>query len=103
MNARLFWNAGGIYGFGTDTSYLPKDTLEHELKPLRLVFSRQDIIQILTKNAAATIGRSDDLGTLEAGKLADIVMIDGNPLAETSDLLKVALVVRDGRVVVDKR
>ena len=30
-------------------------------------------------------------------------MIDGNPLAETSDLLKVVLVVRDGRVVVDKR
>ena len=103
VNARLFWDAGGIYAFGTDTSYLPKDTLEHELKPLRLVFSRQDIIQIMTKNAAAAIGRSDDLGTLEAGKLADIVMIDGNPLAETSDLLKVALVVRDGRVVVDKR
>ena len=103
VNARLFWDAGGIYAFGTDTSYLPKDTLEHELKPLRLVFSRQDIIQILTKNAAAAIGRSDDLGTLEAGKLADIVMIDGNPLAEISDLLKVALVVRDGRVVVDKR
>ena len=103
VNARLFWDAGGIYAFGTDTSYLPKDTLEHELKPLRLVFSRRDIIQILTKNAAAAIGRSSDLGTLEPGKLADIVMIDGNPLAETSDLLKVVLVVRDGRVVVDKR
>ena len=103
VNARLFWNAGGIYAFGTDTGYLPKDTLENELKPLRLVFSRQDIIRILTKNAAAAIGRSDDLGTLEPGKLADIVMIDGNPLAETSDLLKVAVVVRDGRVVIDKR
>ena len=103
VNARLFWDAGGIYAFGTDTSYLPKDTLEHELKPLRLVFSRRDIIQIMTKNAAAAIGRSSDLGTLEPGKLADIVMIDGNPLAETSDLLKVVLVVRDGRVVVDKR
>ena len=103
VNARLFWDAGGVYAFGTDTSYLPKDTLEHELKPLRLVFSRRDIIQILTKNAAAAIGRSSDLGTLEPGKLADIVMIDGNPLAETSDLLKVVLVVRDGRVVVDKR
>ena len=103
VNARLFWDAGGVYAFGTDTTYLPKDTLENELKPLRLVFSRQDIIQMLTKNAAAAIGRSDDLGTLESGKLADIVMIDGNPLAETSDLLKVALVIRDGRVVVDKR
>ena len=44
-----------------------------------------------------------DWGTLESGKLADMVLIDGNPLAEISDLLEVVLVVRDGRVVVDKQ
>ena len=101
INARLFWNAGGVYAFGTDTTYLPKDTLKHELTALNVVFSRQDIIQILTRNAAAAIGRSEDLGTLEPGKLADMVLIDGNPLAELSDLLKVVLVIRDGRIVVD--
>jgi imidazolonepropionase-like amidohydrolase len=103
VNARLFWNAGGVYAFGTDTTYLPEDTLKHEMTALNGFFSRQDIIQILTKNAAAAIGRSDDLGTLEPGKLADMVLIDGNPLAELSDLLKVVLVVRDGRIVVDKQ
>ena len=102
VNARLFWNAGGVYAFGTDTTYLPIDTLKHELTVLNVVFSRQDIIQMLTKNAAAAIGRAEDLGTLEPGKLADMVLIDGNPLAAVYDLLKVVLVVRDGRIVVDK-
>ena len=102
VNARLFWNAGGVYAFGTDTTYLPKDTLKQELTALNALFSRQDIIQILTRNAAAAIGRGEDLGTLEPGKLADMVLIDGNPLAELSDLLKVVLVIRDGRIVVDR-
>lgn len=102
VNARLFWNAGGVYAFGTDTTYLPLDTLKQELTALNVMFSRRDIIQILTKNAAAAIGRSEDLGTLQPGKLADMVLIDGNPLAEVYDLLKVVLVVRGGRIVVDK-
>ncbi len=102
INARLFWNAGGVYAFGTDTTYLPRDTLQQELTALNVVFSRQDIVQILTKNAAAAIGRGDDLGTLEVGKLADLVLVDGNPLAELSDLLNVVLVIRDGRIVVDR-
>lgn len=102
VNARLFWNAGGVYAFGTDTTYLPLDTLKQELTALKPLFSRQDIIRILTRNAAAAIGRSEDLGTLEPGKLADMVIVDGNPLADVYDLLKVVLVVRDGRIVVDK-
>jgi len=102
VNARLFWNAGGIYAFGTDTTYLPEDTLKQELTALNAFFSRRDIIQMLTKNAAAAIGRSEDLGTIEAGKLADLVLIDGNPLTDLYDLLDVVLVVRDGRIVIDK-
>jgi imidazolonepropionase-like amidohydrolase len=102
INARLFWDAGGIYAFGTDTTYLPEDTLKQELAALNAFFSRQDIVQMLTKNAAAAIGRSEDLGTLEAGKLADMVLVDGNPLAELDALLDVVLVIRDGRIVLDK-
>jgi imidazolonepropionase-like amidohydrolase len=102
INARLFWDAGGIYAFGTDTTYLPEDTLKQEMAALNAFFSRQDIVQMLTKNAAAAIGRSEDLGTLEAGKLADMVLVDGNPLAELDALLDVVLVIRDGRIVLDK-
>jgi imidazolonepropionase-like amidohydrolase len=103
VNARLLWEAGIMYGYGTDTTFLPKDSLAQELRALRLVFSAQDVIKILTRNAAATIGRSKDIGTLENGKLADLVVIDGDPLASAEDLLKVKAVIKDGQVVVDRR
>jgi imidazolonepropionase-like amidohydrolase len=103
VNARLLWEAGITYGYGTDTTFLPKDSLAQELRALHLVFSAQDIIKILTRNAAAVIGRSKDIGTLETGKLADLVVIDGDPLASVDDLLKVKTVIKDGQIVVDKR
>lgn len=101
VNARLLWEAGITYGYGTDTTFLPKDSLAHELRPLRLVFSRKDIIKIMTVNAAAAIGRSKDLGTLEAGKLADLVILNGDPLTNIEDLLKVKMVIKGGDIVVD--
>src|SRR5947208_10757170 len=41
----------------------------------------------MTRNAAAVIGRTKDLGTLEPGKLGDLVILDGDPLADSSDRL----------------
>jgi len=103
VNARLLWDAGITYGYGTDTTFLPKDSLAQELRALHLVFSAPEIIRILTRNAATVIGRNKDIGTLEAGKIADLVVIDGDPLASIDDLLKVKTVIKDGQVVVDKR
>jgi imidazolonepropionase-like amidohydrolase len=103
VNARLLWDAGITYGYGTDTTFLPKDSLAQELRALRLVFSAQDVIKILTRNAAAVIGRSKEIGTLETGKLADLVVIDGDPLASVDDLLKVKTVIKEGQIVVDRR
>jgi imidazolonepropionase-like amidohydrolase len=103
VNARLLWEAGITYGYGTDTTFLPKDSLAQELRALHLVFSAQDIIKILTRNAAVVIGRSKDIGTLENGKLADLVVLDGDPLASVDDLLKVKTVIKEGQIVVDKR
>lgn len=103
VNARLLWNAGVTYAYGTDTSWQPRESLAHELKPLRLVFSPRDIVSILTRNAAAAIGRADDLGTLEPGKLADIVIVDGNPLEDIDAVLDARLVIKGGVVYVDRR
>jgi imidazolonepropionase-like amidohydrolase len=103
VNARLLWEAGVVYGFGTDTRYHPRETLKQELKSLFLVFSEQDILRIMTRNTAVTIGMEDRLGTLEPGKIADLVLIDGDPRANIFALLDVALVVKDGAVVVDQR
>ena len=97
------WEAGVVYGFGTDTRYHPRETLKQELKSLFLVFSEQDILRILTRNTAVTIGMEDRLGTLEPGKIADLMLVDGDPRADIFVLLDVALVVKDGAVVVDRR
>lgn len=103
VNARLLWEAGVVYGFGTDTRYAPALTLNHELKSLYLVFSEEDILQIMGQNAAINIAMEDELGTLEAGKLADIVLVDGNPQEDIFDLLNVDVVIKNGNFVVDKR
>ena len=102
VNARLLWEAGIVYGYGTDTRFLPRESLALELRPLALMFSPRDIVQILTRNAAAAVLR-DDIGTLEPGKLADIVILDGDPLETVTDLLEVVTVIKGGEIVVDKR
>jgi imidazolonepropionase-like amidohydrolase len=103
VNARMLWDAGVTYGFGTDTGYLPKAGLAHELRALNLMFSPQDIVKLMGPNTAAFLDRSSDLGTLESGKLADIVLLDGNPLDGYWNLLNAKVVIKGGEIVVDKR
>jgi imidazolonepropionase-like amidohydrolase len=103
VNARTSWDAGVIYGYGTDTGYDPRAGLEHELKSLNLMFSMQDIIKLMGPNTASYIEMSNDLGTLEKGKLADIVLLDGNPLAGYWYMLNAKIVIKGGVIMVDKR
>jgi imidazolonepropionase-like amidohydrolase len=103
VNARTSWDAGVIYGYGTDTNYDPKAGLEHELKSLNLMFSMQDIIKLMGPNSASYIQMSDQLGTLEPGKLADLILLDGNPLDGYWNMLNTKMVLKGGVIVVDKR
>ena len=103
VNARTIWDNGGLIGYCTDTNYEALAGLEHELKSYSIVFSMQDIFKLMGPNTAAYIGMSDQLGTLEAGKLADIVLLDGNPMEGIHNMLKTKVVVKGGKVVVDKR
>jgi imidazolonepropionase-like amidohydrolase len=54
--------------------------LAQELKALNLMFSMQDVIKIRGPNTASFIKMGNQLGTLEAGNLADIYIFEGNPL-----------------------
>ena len=102
VNARLLWEAGISYGYGTDTTWAPKESLADELRALSLVFSPRDITKIMGQGAARSTLRQD-IGTLEPGKVADIVLIDGNPLTNLNDLLKVMVTIKSGRIVSDSR
>jgi imidazolonepropionase-like amidohydrolase len=102
VNARLLWDKGVTYAFGTDTQWDPRESLRDELRGLSLVFSPRDILKIMGPNSAAVAGRSADLGTLEPGKLADMVMVEGDPLDDIYSLTRVLVVVKEGKVVVDK-
>ena len=103
VNARTSWDAGVIYGYGTDTNYNPKAGLAHELKSLNLMFSIEDIIKLMGPNTASYIEMSDQLGTLEPGKLADIVVFDGNPLDGYWNMLRTKLTIKGGVVVSEQR
>jgi imidazolonepropionase-like amidohydrolase len=102
VNARLLWEAGIVYAYGTDTQWPPRESLADELRALDLVFSPKDIVTIITKNAGAATLHGDEIGTLEPGKLADIVIIDGDPLHDSRALLNVVTTIKDGRVVFEK-
>ena len=103
VNARLLWEAGISYGYGTDTGWAPKVSLADELRALSVVFSPRDITRILGQGAARSVLKPDGIGTLEAGKLADMVLIDGNPLTDVTDLLNVLITFKSGRIVADHR
>jgi imidazolonepropionase-like amidohydrolase len=103
VNARTVWDAGAMLGYCTDTTYDPKAGLDHELKMLNVMFSMKDLIKMIGPNTASYIQMGDQLGTLEAGKLADIILIDGDPLEGYWNWLKTKVVVKGGVVVVDKR
>lgn len=52
-----------------------------------------------TQVASEVVGLSDKIGTIEKGKLADIILVDGNPLEDISALEKVKLIMKDGKVI----
>ena len=103
VNARTLWDAGVSLGYCTDTNYDPLAGLDHELKILNVMFSTLDMIRMMGPNTAAYINMGDQLGELTPGKLADIILLDGDPLEGYWNWLKTVVVVKGGVVVVDKR
>jgi imidazolonepropionase-like amidohydrolase len=106
INARRIWDADPNHqtiSYSTDQNAADLVVLEHELKSYSIVFSMADIHKIIGPNAARYVGMADRIGTLEAGKLADIILIDGNPTSNIYEMLKTKVVLKEGKVVVDKR
>ena len=98
--ARQFIDSGAYMGVGTDAASpmnFHSDAMWFEMSAL--VESGMTPIQVIsaaTKTNAEILGQIDRLGTIEPGKLADIIVIDGNPLSNIENVANVEIVVKDG-------
>lgn len=96
---------GARIASGTDagTPYNFHGGLAHELKLMHESgFGLERVLTSATRDAAQLLGLGD-VGTLEADKLADFVLLDGDPFRDVGAYARVALVAQNGRIVVDRR
>jgi imidazolonepropionase-like amidohydrolase len=103
VNGRTLFDNGVNYGFCTDTNYYAPAAVAHEIRVLSLVFSPADLIKVLGQNSADFLDKGKDLGTLEPGKLGDLLVLTGNPLEGPWNFTTAVVVAKGGVVVVDKR
>ena len=94
------WEAGVPIAFGTDSGVSPHgDNAKEFAYMVEVGMPAIEAIRSATINSAELLGMSEQLGTLETGKLADIVLVDGNPLEDVSVLESVETVIKNGQRV----
>jgi len=92
--------AGVKIALGTDSGVFPHGKNAHEFELMvGLGMTPMNAILAGTKNAAELLGLEKTLGTVEAGKIADLVAVDGNPLDGVKTLTAPAFVMHEGKVV----
>ena len=103
-NLRKVWDAGIPVVMGTDagnigTLHGPSVFREMEIMT-RAGLTPLQVLRSATSNGAMAMGMEHDIGTLAAGKLADLVILDADPLAKVMNLSKIHRVIKDGKVFV---
>ena len=89
--------------FGTDAGVYPHgDNAKQFVTMVKFGMTPPQAIRTATQNSADLIGRSKDVGTIEAGKYADIIAVTGDPLQDVSILQNVGFVMKGGVVYKDK-
>ena len=103
-NLSRFVAAGGEVAMGTDYAGAPMSfELGMTLTEIRLMAAAGmrplQIITAATRNAARACNREGDLGVVAAGKTADLLVVDGDPLTDLDTLGRASLVMRAGRII----
>lgn len=107
-NARRAHERGVVIALGTDAGNPNTWHGDSALELILLVkagLTPREAIVAATKRAAEAIARADQLGTVEAGKLADLILVDGNPLDQIEilrDQSRIKLVIQNGEIVVNR-
>ena len=93
------WRAGVKIAFGTDAGVGPHGDNAKEFQYMvETGYPPIEAIRAATVHSAELLGVGDELGTLEAGKLADIIAVDGDPLEDVTILQDVRFVMKEGEV-----
>lgn len=100
-NMRRFIRAGAKFSMGTDTpaflNFIQEDPNAGEIRAMvELGMSPLQAIEASTRIGAEALGLEKDLGTIEAGKLADVIVLAGNPLADIGAFERVYGVIKGG-------
>ncbi|HEX7114691.1 MAG TPA: amidohydrolase family protein [Steroidobacter sp.] len=94
---RLLYDSGIPIVAGTDG--LAGFALHRELELyVEAGIPAPEVLRIATLDAARVAGRETELGSIEPGKLADLVLVDGNPASRISDIRRTSLVIKDGAI-----
>jgi len=105
---RKMYQAGVKIAMGTDMGFEPdmgSNAAELEIY-VKLGMKPMDAILTTTRNAAQALKQEKDLGTIEAGKLADLIAVDGDPLKNIRCLQQkknIAVVMKEGKIYADRR
>jgi imidazolonepropionase-like amidohydrolase len=100
-NLARYVRLGGRVALGTDVPF--QKGSEMPLREMRLLvdggMTPRDVLLAATRHGAEILGKDEELGTLASGKLADLIVIEGDPLVRIEDMSKVRVVIRDGDVI----
>jgi imidazolonepropionase-like amidohydrolase len=103
MNLARAFKAGVKVAFGTDAAVYPHGLNGREFAVMvKLGLTPMQSIQAATVNAADLLGWSDRIGSIEAGRLADIIAVNGDPTTDVAVLEHPTFVMKDGQVVVKR-
>jgi len=104
---RRMKEAGIKMGIGTDLvvnwfRYLPTAYITELKQFIKVGYSIPEVLMTATKTNAEILDMDDKLGTLEPGKLADVIVVDGRPDSNLDDLANIDIVIRDGHVLIER-
>jgi imidazolonepropionase-like amidohydrolase len=91
--------AGVKMAFGTDAGVCPYDVAAHQFAfMVKYGMTSMQAIQSATINAATLIGKPEEFGSIRTGKFADLIAVDGDPIADIHQLEHVTFVMKEGKV-----
>jgi len=105
-NLAALSGAGFLAAFGTNNTgnESVSSALLTEMQALQDAgMTSSQVLTALTAGAAEHLGRLNELGTIEVGKRADLLIVDGDPMTDLTALTNVVAVVKDGALIVDYR